>query len=153
MRLPRPRRPDASGWLWSWALAIPKTAPKQDIGVEVRQVRHRARSTSRRPVEDLPAAGRRCRRAPASPPTRSPSTGSRQAFAELTLDAIAGRADRQPRRPSVRACPGVQYVGIPEFQDVGNGCTQQFSAVIAGNTSIDAALKNCQAIASQAAQG
>jgi sorbitol/mannitol transport system substrate-binding protein len=44
----------------------------------------------------------------------------------------------------------VQYVGIPEFQDVGNQCTQQFSAIIAGRTSVDAALKNCQDIASQA---
>ncbi len=44
--------------------------------------------------------------------------------------------------------PGVQFVGIPEFQDVGNQCTQQFSAVIAKRTSIDAALGACQQIAS-----
>jgi sorbitol/mannitol transport system substrate-binding protein len=47
----------------------------------------------------------------------------------------------------------VQYVGVPQFQDVGNQCTQQFSAVIAGRASVDAALKNCQGIASQATQG
>jgi sorbitol/mannitol transport system substrate-binding protein len=40
-------------------------------------------------------------------------------------------------------------VGIPEFQDVGDQCTQQFSAVIAGRSSIDAALRNCQTIASR----
>jgi sorbitol/mannitol transport system substrate-binding protein len=45
----------------------------------------------------------------------------------------------------------VQYVGVPQFQDVGNQCTQQFSAVIAGRTSIDSALGNCQQIASEAA--
>jgi sorbitol/mannitol transport system substrate-binding protein len=45
--------------------------------------------------------------------------------------------------------PGVQYVGIPEFQDVGNQCTQQFSAVIAGRASVDSALQNCQKVASQ----
>jgi sorbitol/mannitol transport system substrate-binding protein len=48
--------------------------------------------------------------------------------------------------------PGVQYVGIPEFQDVGNQCTEQFSSVIAGRTSIDDALEACQEIASQAIQ-
>jgi sorbitol/mannitol transport system substrate-binding protein len=44
---------------------------------------------------------------------------------------------------------GVQYVGVPQFQDVGNQCTQQFSAVIAKRTSIDAALSACQDIASR----
>jgi len=44
--------------------------------------------------------------------------------------------------------PGVQYVGIPQFQDVGNQCTEQFAAVIAGRSSVDAALANCQEIAS-----
>jgi sorbitol/mannitol transport system substrate-binding protein len=53
------------------------------------------------------------------------------------------------KRPGL---PGVQYVGIPEFQDVGNQCTEQFSSVIAGRTSIDSALKACQEIASQAIQ-
>jgi sorbitol/mannitol transport system substrate-binding protein len=47
--------------------------------------------------------------------------------------------------------PGVQYVGIPEFQDVGNRCTEQFSSVIAGGASIDAALSACQDIASEVA--
>jgi hypothetical protein len=50
---------------------------------------------------------------------------------------------------AIRDVPGVQYVGIPEFQDVGNRCTEQFSSVIAGQTNIDAALSACQDIASQ----
>jgi sorbitol/mannitol transport system substrate-binding protein len=37
------------------------------------------------------------------------------------------------KRPGL---PGVQYVGIPQFQDVGNQCTQLFSSVIAGSTSL-----------------
>ena len=44
--------------------------------------------------------------------------------------------------------PGVQYVGVPEFQDLGNQCTELFSSVIAGGTSIDDALSQCQDIAS-----
>jgi sorbitol/mannitol transport system substrate-binding protein len=71
------------------------------------------------------------------------------AFAQPTLDSIASAPIDNPgttKRPGV---PGVQYVGIPEFQDVGNQCTEQFSAVIAGRASIDSALQNCQNIASQ----
>jgi sorbitol/mannitol transport system substrate-binding protein len=41
----------------------------------------------------------------------------------------------------------VQYVGIPQFQDVGNRCAQEFSSAISGQTSVDAALKACQKIA------
>jgi sorbitol/mannitol transport system substrate-binding protein len=44
----------------------------------------------------------------------------------------------------------VQYVGIPQFQDVGNRCTQLFSAVIAGSMKSSAAISQCQQIASQA---
>ena len=46
--------------------------------------------------------------------------------------------------------PGVQYVGVPEFQDVGTRCTELFSAAIAGSMSVDDALADCQIIASEA---
>ena len=65
-----------------------------------------------------------------------------RAFAEPTLDAIeAAPIDNPGTTQAARACPGVQYVGIPEFQDVGNQCTEQFSAVIAGRSPIDSALE------------
>ena len=45
--------------------------------------------------------------------------------------------------------PGVQYVGVPEFQDVGTRCTELFSAAIAGSMSVEDALADCQIIASE----
>ena len=45
--------------------------------------------------------------------------------------------------------PGVQYVGVPEFQDVGTRCTELFSAAIAGSMSVEDALADCQVIASE----
>ena len=48
------------------------------------------------------------------------------------------------KRPGL---PGVQYVGIPQFQDVGNRCTQLFSSVIAGSMKDTDALSQCQQIA------
>ena len=70
------------------------------------------------------------------------------AFAKPTLDAIASAPIDNPGTSKRPGLPGVQYVGVPEFQDVGNQCTQQFSAVIAGRSSIDTALENCQGVAS-----
>ena len=48
--------------------------------------------------------------------------------------------------------PGVQYVGVPEFQDVGTQCTTQLAEVLAGNISIDEGLDLCQEIASAVSQ-
>jgi len=45
--------------------------------------------------------------------------------------------------------PGVQYVGVPEFQDVGTRCTELFSAAIAGSMSVEDALADCHIIASE----
>ena len=142
-----------SGWLWSWALAIPKTTSKQDLAWK-----YVSFATG---PQYLKEAGSKIPGGWAAlPPGTRKSTyeipqykKAAKAFAKPTLDAISSAPITNPGTTKRPGLPGVQYVGIPEFQDVGNQCTQQFSAVIAGRTSIDAALKNCQGIASQAAQG
>jgi sorbitol/mannitol transport system substrate-binding protein len=142
----------ASGWLWSWALAIPKTTSKQDAAWK-----YISWATG---PEYIKASGSKIAGGWAAiPPGTRQSTyaipqykTAAKAFAQPTLDAMAAAPIDNPgttKRPGV---PGVQYVGIPEFQDVGNQCTQQFSSVIAGKTGIDDALKNCQDIASQVGQ-
>ena len=73
-----------------------------------------------------------------------------RAFAQPTLDAIETAPVDNPGTTRRPGNPAVQYVGIPQFRDVGNQCTEQFSAVIAGRSSVDSALANCQQIASRA---
>src|SRR6266550_2491206 len=67
-------------------------------------------------------------------------------FAQLTLDSIT-HADVD--HPTVDPVPytGIQYVDIPEFQNLGDQVSQQFAAAIAGTTSVDAALQQAQALA------
>jgi sorbitol/mannitol transport system substrate-binding protein len=140
---------DASGWLWSWALAIPVTSEKADLGWEFI-------SFATGP-EYLEQAGSRIPGGWAAiPPGTRESTyqipeykKAAAAFAEPTLDSIAAAPIDNPGTTPRPGVPGVQYVGIPEFQDVGNQCTEQFSALIAGRASVDSALENCQSIASQ----
>jgi sorbitol/mannitol transport system substrate-binding protein len=140
----------SSGWLWSWALAIPKTTSKQDLAWK-----YIAFATG---PQYLKEAGTRIKGGWAAlPPGTRKSTyaipqykKAAAAFADQTLASIANAPINNPGTTKRPGLPGVQYVGIPQFQDVGNQCTQQFSAVIAGTTSIDSALKNCQSIASQA---
>src|SRR4051812_24858726 len=139
----------SSGWLWSWALAIPKTSGKQN-----QAWKYISFATG---PQYLKEAGSRISGGWAAiPPGTRNSTykipqyaRAAAAFAKPTLEAIAAAPITDPGTTPRPGLPGVQYVGIPQFQDVGNQCTQQFSAVIAGRGSIDSALKNCQSIASQ----
>jgi sorbitol/mannitol transport system substrate-binding protein len=146
------KKTKASGWLWTWALAIPRESP--DPATAWRYI-----SWATGP-DYLKAAGSRISGGWAAiPPGTRFSTyripqykRAAKAFAAITLAAMRAAPINNPgttKRPGV---PGVQYVGIPEFQDVGNQCTEQFSSVIAGRTSIDDALEACQEIASQAIQ-
>jgi sorbitol/mannitol transport system substrate-binding protein len=139
---------DASGWLWSWALAIPATSSQADKAWDFI-------SFATGP-QYLKEAGSRVPGGWASiPPGTRKSTyeipeykKAAAAFAKPTLASISAAPIDNPGTTKRPGLPGVQYVGIPEFQDVGNQCTQQFSAVIAGRTPLDTALSNCQDVAS-----
>jgi sorbitol/mannitol transport system substrate-binding protein len=138
---------DASGWLWAWALAIPATTEKQDLAWK-----YVAWATG---PDYLKQAGSKIEGGWAAiPPGTRESTyeipeykKAAAAFADPTLEAMASAPIDNPGTTPRPGLPGVQFVGIPEFQDVGNQCTQQFSAVIAKRTSIDAALSACQQVA------
>jgi len=140
----------STGWLWTWALAIPKSSPDPTDAWK-----YIAWATG---SQYLKAAGPRVKGGWAAiPPGTRVSTyripqykAAAKAFAAITLAAMKAAPINNPgttRRPGL---PGVQYVGIPEFQDVGNRCTQLFSAVIAGSLKDTTALSQCQQIASQA---
>jgi sorbitol/mannitol transport system substrate-binding protein len=142
-------RTGASGWLWSWALAIPVSSSKENLAW-----RYISWATGRQYIKEAGA------RIPggwaAIPPGTRRSTyripayeKAARVFARPTLDAIESAPVNDPGTTRRPGNPGVQYVGIPEFQDVGDQCTEQFSAVIAGKSAIDPALRNCQRVASR----
>jgi len=143
---------DASGWLWSWAMAIPQNSPDPDTAWEFVSW-----ATSQEYIE---AAGEALPGGWAAvPPGTRQSTyenpeylAAADAFATKTLDAMLAAPIDDPGTTPRPGLPGVQYVGVPEFQDTGTLCTEQFSSVIAGNISIDDALSACQDIASQYSQ-
>ena len=123
-------RTSASGWLWSWALAIPRTSTKSDLAW-----RYIAWATGPRYTEE--AGPRIAGGWAAIPPGTRRSTyeipeyrKAARAFAKPTLDAIESAPIDDPGTSRRPGNPGIQYVGIPQFQDVGNQCTEQFAAVI-----------------------
>ena len=133
-------------WLWAWSLAIP--AGSQKVEAAEKFV---AWATSKHYL-DIVAAKEGWANVP--PGTRkslyaNPEYQKAASFAKLTLDSI-NSAD--PTHPTVKPVPyvGVQFVAIPEFQGIGTQVGQQFSAALAGSSSIDDALAAAQDIATRA---
>ncbi len=70
-------------------------------------------------------------------------------FAQMTLDSILS-AD--PNNSTVEPSPyvGIQFAAIPEFAGIATEVSQEFSAVYAGQQSVDEALAKAQAITNDA---
>jgi sorbitol/mannitol transport system substrate-binding protein len=143
---------DASGWLWSWNLGIPTNSPNPELAWQ-----YVSWATSPGYIEaagDLISGGWA-----AIPPGTRTSTyeipeyqEAAAAFADKTLEAMNAAPIDNPGTTPRPGLPGVQYVGVPEFQDVGNQCTELFSSVIAGQMDSDGALSQCQDIAAAVSQ-
>ena len=127
----------SSGWLWAWSLAIPKSNPNPDLAWK-----YISFATG---PEYLKQAGRMISGGWAAiPPATRASTyeipeykKASAAFGPPTLAAIKAAPIKNPGTTPRPGLPAVQFVGVPQFQDVGNQCTEQFSSVIAGRAGID----------------
>ncbi|THF47516.1 ABC transporter substrate-binding protein [Allorhizobium terrae] len=129
-------------WLWSWNLAIPAGSKKVEAAEKFI-----AWATSK---DYLKLVAEKDGWANVPPGTRTSLYANADyqkaaPFAKMTLDSI-NSAD--PKHPTVKPVPyeGVQYVAIPEFQGIGTAVGQQFSAALAGQSTVDQALKNAQSL-------
>ena len=135
--------PNGSHWLWSWAFGMPKSA-KQPEAAE----KFAAWATSKEYIA-LVAADEGWASVP--PGTRkstfdNPDYQKAAPFAATTLQAMQ-TAD--PTNPCIKKVPytGIQFVGIPEFQGLGDQVGQNIAGALSGNMSVDQALKNSQTAA------
>lgn len=127
-------------WLWAWSLAIPAGTQKAEAAEKFV-----AWATSK---DYLKLVADKEGWANVPPGTRTslyenPEYLEAAPFAKMTLDSI-NSAD--PTQPTVKPVPyvGVQFVAIPEFQGLGTTVGQLFSAALAGQMSVDDALKQAQ---------
>jgi sorbitol/mannitol transport system substrate-binding protein len=130
-----------SGWLYTWSLGIPTSSDKKDAAWKFISWMT-DKNYIRLVGEELGWAR--------VPPGSRLSTyqipeykEASAAFGQVTLDSIEG-AD--PLKPTVQPVPytGVQFLAIPEFQDLGTRVSQQISAAIAGQKSVQDALAQSQ---------
>ncbi len=141
---------DASGWLWAWTLAIPQNSPNPEAAWEYV-------SWATGPDYLVTAGENLAGGWAAVPPGTRESLYANEnyqeaaaAFADKTLDAMLAAPIDNPGTTPRPGLPGVQFVGVPEWQDVWTRCTEQFSAVMAGQVSVDESIAACQTIASEA---
>jgi len=138
--------PKGNHWLWSWALAIPKTSKSQDAAKKF--------TTWATSKEYIQLAAKDEGWASVPPGTRkstyaNPEYQQAAPFGSFVLKAIE---TANPNDSSAQKIPytGVQFVGIPEFQSFGTVVGQSIAGVVAGQTTVDAALKAGNAAADRA---
>ncbi len=138
-----------SGWLWTWAWAMPKTSKKTDAAWKF------ISWATSKDYENLVGQKLGWSRVPSGKRTSTYSIPqykeSAKAFADITLGSIE---HANPQNPGVQPRPalGVQYVGIPEFADLGTKVSQDISAALTGAKTVDAALDNGQKLAEAVAK-
>lgn len=134
-----------ANWLWAWALAIPAGTQKEEAAKAFLEW-----ATSTDYIE-LVAENEGWANVPPGARTSLYENENYKEvpFAQMTLDSIQA-AD--PTNPSVKPVPyvGVQFVAIPEFAGIATEVSQEFSAVYAGQQSVDEALAKAQALTNDA---
>jgi sorbitol/mannitol transport system substrate-binding protein len=138
----------SSGWLYTWAWGVQKASKKQDDAWKF------ISWASGKGYENLVGTKLGWSRVPAGKRTSTYSNAAyvkaSSAFAQPTLTALEAA---NPSNPGVqpRPAPGIQFVGIPEFTDLGTQVSQQLSSAIAGRTSVSSALSASQKLAEKVA--
>lgn len=130
-----------SSWLYSWALAIPKTTERPDDAwkfISWATSKEYVRTVGEKiGWENLPPG---TRQSTYDTPEYQRAASS---FAGPTLQAI-NSTDQD--HPTSQPAPyvGLQFLRIPEFVDVGTLVSQQMSAAVAGSKTVDEALRQSQ---------
>ncbi|WP_277030358.1 sugar ABC transporter substrate-binding protein [Actinacidiphila oryziradicis] len=137
-----------SGWLFTWAWGLQKASKNQSDAWKF------ISWASSKSYENLVGSKLGWSRVPAGKRASTYADpkylAAASAFASATKTALT---NADPLNPGVQArpAPGIQFVGIPEFTDLGTKVSQQISSAIAGQTSVATALKNSQALAANVA--
>lgn len=137
----------SSGWLWSWNLGIPSDSKKKDAAWKFVDW-----ATSK---EYIKLVGTKLGWSRVPPGSRASTyklpeyQKAAASFATITVDTMNAV---DPKQPGVAKQPwvGIQYVGIPEWQDLGNKASLEFANVYAGRESVESALSKVQSLAQKA---
>ncbi|KEZ76611.1 ABC transporter substrate-binding protein [Salinisphaera hydrothermalis] len=131
-----------SHWLYSWALAVPKSSNHKEAAKTFIEW-----ATSKKYID---LVGQKKGWVSVPPGTRKSTYENAEykkvaPFASLVLNAIQ-TAD--PKDPSAKPVPytGIQFVDIPPFQAIGTRVGQILAGIVAGQTSVDQGLSQANSV-------
>ena len=138
-----------SGWLWAWAFAMESNSKNKPAAYEFMKW-----ATSKDYVNlvaqksgwgSVPSGVRK------STYDQAGYKDYAKEFAAVTLDSIE---NADPTHATVKPVPytGIQFLQIPEWQDLGTRASQEFAAAMAGQQSADDAIKKANDYANQVAK-
>ncbi len=133
-----------ANWLWAWALAIPAGTQQEDAAKQFIEW-----ATSKEYIE-LVAENEGWANVPPGARTSLYENPEYKdiPFAQMTLKSILA-ADPQNCCAQPTPYTGIQFVAIPEFAGIATQVSQEFSAVYAGQQSVDEALEKAQAFTAE----
>ncbi|NLS10891.1 sugar ABC transporter substrate-binding protein [Nesterenkonia sp. MY13] len=140
---------DYAGWLYAWSLAIPETSQRKEAAWKfISWMTH---------PDYFKLVGNEVSWE-ALPPGSRQSTYELSEYAEISEHyaepTLTSMENATQENCMVHEVPyeGLQFVGIPEFQDLGTRVGQQLSAAIAGQQTVEEALEQSQRFAETVAR-
>ncbi|WP_235916255.1 ABC transporter substrate-binding protein [Antrihabitans cavernicola] len=129
------------GWLYTWALGIPKTSTKPDAAWKFVSW-----MTNKEYIEKVGKELGWERVPPGSRLSTYEIPEYKKAAAAYGPPTLSAMEKADPEKPTVKPVPytGIQFLTIPEFQDLGTRVSQQISAAVAGRISVHDALEQAQ---------
>ncbi|MBD0381340.1 sugar ABC transporter substrate-binding protein [Paenibacillus sp. WST5] len=129
-----------NGWLWAWSLAIESGSKNKEEAFKF--------ITWATSKEYINKVGEKEGWVVAPPGTRkstydNPKYKEAAPFADLVLKSMMNADYKKPTKDPV-PYQGIQYVAIPEFQELGTEVSQAVASAISGKMSVDDAMKLSQ---------
>jgi sorbitol/mannitol transport system substrate-binding protein len=139
---------DNNGWLWAWSLAIESSSKNKDAAFKFIKW-----ATSKEYIEKV---GETQGWVVAPSGTRvstyeNPKYKEAAPFSGMVRESLEKANYDQPTKDPV-PYKGIQYVSIPEFQQLGTEVSQLIAAAIAGQKTVDESMKEAQKLAEKVAK-
>jgi sorbitol/mannitol transport system substrate-binding protein len=130
----------SSGWLWTWSWGVQAASKKQDAAGKF------IAWASSKKYEELVASKLGWAKVPSGKRSSTYNNAEFQKAAPFFQAERTAIENTDPKNPGLQPRPaiGVQFVGIPEFADLGTTVSQGISSAIAGQGTVAEALAKGQ---------
>jgi sorbitol/mannitol transport system substrate-binding protein len=133
--------PRGSHWLWAWSLAMEASSKKKDAAFKFLTW-----ATSKNYIKLVAGKNGWASVPPGTRISTYKNANYKKAAGSFAGIVLNSMLTADPTKQTLKPVPyvGVQFVGIPEFQNIGTLVTQNLAGAVAGHTSVDAALETSQ---------